>query len=110
MKKLVLALAAVASLGASVASAGSLAITNKGAYTVEITPVESKNYFTGKERYGDKIEIFVGQTHTFEYGIWDKIIYNIQSSSNGDTYWNIPKDENQILHFHGTLWNPWISN
>ena len=115
MKKTILAtltaavVAGTAALVAPAAEAGSLTVHSKGAYTVEISWETS----TGIKRHelipaGSQFTVhseFNGQKT-------DEITYNILFSGNGDQTWKVPqgKDEHQILHFHGNLWNPWISN
>ena len=108
MKKLVLALAAVASLGASVANAGFLTVHNNASYTVLATPVGTN--FNGTAVEGDQVAIFPGSSATFEYGQWKNVKYNIAGSFNGDQYRHITATNNHDrLYFHGPLWNPWIS-
>ena len=109
MKKLLLALAAVATLGGSMASAESITIAAKGSYTVTIDYEDSN-----KNTHSHTIP--AGGYHVINadlngYNV-QEFTYNILFSGNGDQTWRVPQkgEAPQILHFHGNLWNPWISN
>ena len=105
MKKLLLALAAVSTLGT--AASADIIVSNKAWYSVslEATTEDGTKREYSVSRNGNQIIPKVINSSPVVH-----VKYNIDASGNGDQYWTMPKVGTHHYWFHGTVFNPWISN